>query len=83
MRGNGTAGAWSPSSVDRGQWIQVDLGAITGITGIATQGRADAAQWVTRYKVSHSYDGGYFVFYHKAKNNNLDKVRCERKLNVL
>ena len=77
MAGNGTAGAWSPSSVDLGQWIQVDLGENTIITKISTQGRQDAFEWVTQYKVSHSLDGRDFNFYQQAPNSSLDKVRCE------
>ena len=77
MAGNGTAGAWSPLSLDSGQWIQVDLGNITMVTKIATQGRQDAAQWVTEYKVSYSLDGGYFKFCQQAPNNSFDQVRYD------
>ena len=41
----------------------MDLGDITKVTKIGTRGRSEAAQWVTEYKVSYSYDGGYFEFY--------------------
>jgi len=41
----------------------VDLGDITIVTKIGTQGRAEVYEWVTEYKVSYSYDGGYFEFY--------------------
>lgn len=30
------------------------------IVGIATQGRQDAAQWVTAYFIYYGYDGVYF-----------------------
>ena len=30
------------------------------IVGIATQGRQDAAQWVTAYYIYYGYDGVYF-----------------------
>jgi len=61
--GKGKAGAWSTSFLEQGQWIQVDLGDITIVTKIGTQGRAEVYEWVTEYKVSYSYDGGYFEFY--------------------
>lgn len=78
---HGTAGAWSPSSVDLGQWIQVDLGNFTIVSRIATQGRQDAAQWVTQYKVSYSWsNGGHFLSYRQPSNNSVDKVSCRRKL---
>ncbi|PFX12685.1 Lactadherin [Stylophora pistillata] len=47
---------------DEGQWFQVDFGKIVKITSIITQGRHNAAQWVTKFMVSYSFDGGYFSF---------------------
>ncbi|XP_071800478.1 retinoschisin-like [Asterias amurensis] len=45
-------GAWCPMVPDTNQWIQVDLGNPTYVTGVLTQGRNGvAAQWVTKYKV--------------------------------
>ncbi|KAL9955705.1 hypothetical protein ACROYT_G037065 [Oculina patagonica] len=67
-------GAWSPSSLELGQWIQVDLGNITMVTKIATQGRKSALEWVTEYEVSYSFDGGYYKFYRQALNNSFDQV---------
>ncbi|XP_078346313.1 uncharacterized protein LOC144631689 isoform X2 [Oculina patagonica] len=60
------AGAWIPKSQDVGQWIQVDLGKISKITRLATQGRQDAAQWVKSYSITYSVEGGPFLPY----NNN-------------
>ena len=74
MAGNGERGAWSPSSWELGQWIQVDLGNITVVTKIATQGRQRAQEWVSQYKVSYSFDGGYFMF-QQASDNSSDQVR--------
>ena len=65
--GNGKTGAWSTTYLEQGQWIQVDLGDVTKVTKIGTQGRGEVYEWVTEYKVSYSYDGGYFEFY-KLKN---------------
>ena len=46
-------GAWSAGSNDVNQWIQVDLRAITSVSGIVTQGRSDSNQRVTAYKVQY------------------------------
>ena len=51
-----TMGAWCPMVEDTNQWIQVDLGNPTYVTGVLTQGRnggavPETAQWVTKYKV--------------------------------
>lgn len=44
------------------QYLQINLGNIGRVTGIATQGRRDAHQWVTRYMLSYG-DGTKFVAY--------------------
>ena len=73
------AGAWIPKNQDIGQWIQVDLGKITKITRIATQGRQDAGQWVKSYSLTYSVEGGPFLPYsnhqvHNIQNYNLSKI---------
>ena len=57
------AGSWSAGSNDSSQWLQVDLGSQhTKVTRVATQGRHDAAEWVTKYKLQYS-DGVNFQYY--------------------
>lgn len=58
-------GAWSAKRNNYNQWIQVDLSRSMKITGVATQGRAEAAQWVTAFYVLYSSDGVKFA---KVKN---------------
>ena len=48
------------------QWLQICLGNIARITGIVTQGRRDAHQWVTRYVLSYG-DGSIFKAYRERK----------------
>ncbi|XP_030841953.1 uncharacterized protein LOC115924199 [Strongylocentrotus purpuratus] len=50
-------GGWSALTLDRSQWLQVDLRGTYRVTGIITQGRADIDQWVTSYNVAHSLNG--------------------------
>ena len=54
-------GAWSSRRNDYKQWLQVDMGRSMKVTGIATQGRQDADQWVTAYYVYISSDGVNFA----------------------
>ena len=74
------AGAWIPKYQDLGQWIQVDLGKITKITRIATQGRQDASHWVKSYSLTYSVEGGPFLLYNNkqvkylAKGNTVNHV---------
>ena len=61
---------------DIGQWIQVDLGEVAKVTRIGTQGRYNVGQWVTKFIVSYSIDGGYFEF-QTHKSYNVPRVSCK------
>ncbi|XP_066300020.1 uncharacterized protein [Branchiostoma lanceolatum] len=50
------AGAWMAIYNAVGQWLQVDLGELKRVTGTIVQGRSDAYQWVTSYKLQYSVD---------------------------
>ncbi|XP_072051539.1 EGF-like repeat and discoidin I-like domain-containing protein 3 [Amphiura filiformis] len=73
-----TTGAWSVGEKynDTNQWIQVDLGVSTMVTGVLTQGRASnvnddcCPQWVTKFKVQYSNDGSYWEFVQSANNQS-------------
>ena len=67
-------GAWSSLKNDIYQWLQVDLGTYTTVTRIATQGRSDMSQWVTKYRLQYSEDGVNFHLY-KALGQDSAKVR--------
>lgn len=68
-------GAWSAATNDPNQWLQVYLGneAIV-ITRLATQGRNDASQWVTKYNLQYSDDKVNFRYYRET-GNTLKKVK--------
>ena len=70
------SGAWSASVTDENQWLQIDLGGsyYTMVTRVATQGRNGLAEWVTKYKLQHSYNGVEFKNY-KEKGKFTDEVR--------
>ena len=58
------AASWSAVSNDPSQWLEVDLGRPnTKVTGVATQGGNYPPQWVTKYKLQFSNDGGIFNYY--------------------
>ena len=68
-------GAWASLTSDLNQWLQVDLGKITSVTHVATQGRNSYSpgQWVTKYKLQFSDDGASFLFY-KRQGESSDAV---------
>ena len=53
--------AWSAASHKfSSAWVQIDLGKPTLVNGVVTQGRGNANQWVTTFKVGTSTDGKTF-----------------------
>ncbi|XP_068740044.1 uncharacterized protein [Montipora capricornis] len=60
----GKAASWSSRTNDINQWLQIDLGSQnTKLTAIASQGRADLDQWVTKFKLQYSDNGVHFYYY--------------------
>ena len=83
--------SWSARKNDQNQWIQVDLGRTETVTGVATQGRRNARQWVKTYSLSHSLDGKTFetckvtgkdkvIFFAKNSNLTYDRLTCPFQL---
>lgn len=65
-------GAWCARRNDRYQFYQVDFGRAMRVVKIATQGRQDAAQWVTQYFVTYSQDGASFAEYKENSNRKVE-----------
>lgn len=66
-------GCWLPRHKNARQWIQVDLKRVTRIIKIATQGRPNANQYVTRFIVAYSQDRIRWLKYTK---NGRVQVTC-------
>ena len=65
-------GGWAALHNDQNQYLQIKFDQIFQITGVATQGRQDAAQWVKSYKLEYSTDGSTWIYY--------PDVRCTFKV---
>ena len=67
-------GGWiAEPNKEENSWFQVDFGRWTKVTGISTQGRQGFfLDWVTKYSVSYSYDGIFFLDY--KENGDVAKV---------
>ena len=65
-------GSWVAKANDSKQWLQIDFGELVQVTKVATQGRQDADQWVTKYTLSYSLDGMHWAEY---KENSITWVR--------
>lgn len=57
------SGAWSARTNDKNQWLQIELNEVMTVSGVATQGRQDASQWVNSYKLEYSTDGSSWNYY--------------------
>jgi hypothetical protein len=81
MRPNNDAskrGAWAPKYNNLSPWLQVDLGTVTKVTDVATQGSPylDILEWVTSYSLQYSLTDTHFADYQGGKNftGNNDKT---------
>ncbi|XP_072881480.1 contactin-associated protein-like 5 isoform X2 [Hemitrygon akajei] len=75
------AGGWSPQESNKYQWLQIDLGERTEITGVATQGRYGSSDWVISYLLMFSDTGRNWKQYQQEDsiwafvgNSNADGV---------
>ena len=72
------SGCWSAKINNVDQWLQVDLGQISKITRVATQGRNDyqagGGQWVTEYQLQYRGDGVNFRSY-SEEGQSTNKVK--------
>ena len=59
--------SWGAKTSNHRQYLQVYLGGLAKITGIATQGRNNNNYWVKKFYVSYSVDGHTFVRYKENK----------------
>ena len=64
-------GAWCARHNTRYQWLAVDFYRAMRVVKISTQGRQDAAQWVTQYFVEYSQDGSTFTEYKENSNRKV------------
>ena len=65
-------GAWcTNTTIDRTDYLQVDMGAAHSVCAVATQGEKVGSFWTTSYKVHLSLDG---VTWNSYKENNAEKV---------
>ncbi|XP_075745319.1 hemocytin isoform X1 [Rhipicephalus microplus] len=67
-------GAWMPRYPRSGEYIEVDLGRLRSVFGIALQGRERTRQWVTRYRVLVSADGTQYAYVQNSEGKIQDFV---------
>lgn len=63
--------SWTPKFKEKNAWLQVDLGQLTTVTEIATQGSCIENHWMTSYWISHSIDGKNWQYFQEAGKNKV------------
>lgn len=70
-------GAWTAKHNNRYQWFQVDFRRPTKVTSVLTQGRQNANQWVTQYRLAYSQDGLTWAYYKLRDSIKVNEIRKE------
>ncbi|XP_077569129.1 retinoschisin 1a [Stigmatopora nigra] len=70
LNSQGFGCAWLSKYQDNTQWLQIDLRDVTVVSGILTQGRCDADEWVTKYSVQYRTDEKLNWIYYKDQTGN-------------
>ncbi|XP_030642553.1 retinoschisin 1b [Chanos chanos] len=70
LNSQGYGCAWLSRFQDANQWIQVDLLEVSVVSGILTQGRCDADEWMTKYSIQYRVDENLNWIYYKDQTGN-------------
>ncbi|XP_028999456.1 retinoschisin 1a [Betta splendens] len=70
LNSQGFGCAWLSKFQDNSQWLQIDLREVMVVSGILTQGRCDADEWVTKYSVQYRTDENLNWIYYKDQTGN-------------
>ncbi|XP_035032634.1 retinoschisin [Hippoglossus stenolepis] len=71
LNNQGFGCAWLSKFNDQYQWIQIDLKKVGVVSGILTQGRCDADEWITKYSIQYrSVDTLNWIYYKDQTGNN-------------
>jgi len=64
-------------TVTANQWLQLDVGPATLVTGVVTRGRSDGRRrhWVTKYRLSYSNDSETWHFYKQSAHQHINVRR--------
>uniref|UniRef100_A0A667X329 F5/8 type C domain-containing protein n=1 Tax=Myripristis murdjan TaxID=586833 RepID=A0A667X329_9TELE len=71
LNSQGFGCAWLSKFQDNTQWVQIDLREVMVVSGILTQGRCDAEEWITKYSIQYrSEDKLNWIYYKDQTGNN-------------
>ncbi|KAL6107595.1 rs1 [Pungitius sinensis] len=71
LNNQGFGCAWLSKFNDVHQWIQIDLREVAVVSGILTQGRCDADEWITKYSIQYrTVEALNWIYYKDQTGNN-------------
>lgn len=70
LNSQGFGCAWLSKYQDNNQWLQIDLREVKVVSGILTQGRCDADEWITKYSIQYRSDDKLNWIYYKDQTGN-------------
>ncbi|XP_029002990.1 retinoschisin-like [Betta splendens] len=71
LNNQGFGCAWLSKFNDQYQWIQIDLKEVGVVSGILTQGRCDADEWITKYSIQYrTVETLNWIYYKDQTGNN-------------
>ncbi|RVE74316.1 hypothetical protein OJAV_G00020990 [Oryzias javanicus] len=70
LNSQGFGCAWLSKFQDNSQWLEIDLKEVMVVSGILTQGRCDAEEWITKYSVQYRSDDKLNWIYYKDQTGN-------------
>ncbi|XP_056132789.1 retinoschisin-like [Lampris incognitus] len=71
LNNQGFGCAWLSKFNDNYQWIQIDLKEVGVVSGILTQGRCDADEWITKYSIQYrTVETLNWIYYKDQTGNN-------------
>ncbi|XP_040040183.2 retinoschisin [Gasterosteus aculeatus] len=71
LNNQGFGCAWLSKFNDLHQWIQIDLKEVAVVSGILTQGRCDADEWITKYSIQYrAVETLNWIYYKDQTGNN-------------
>ncbi|XP_029989020.1 retinoschisin 1b [Sphaeramia orbicularis] len=71
LNNQGFGCAWLSKFNDQFQWIQIDLKEVAVVSGILTQGRCDADEWITKYSIKYrTVESLNWIYYKDQTGNN-------------
>ncbi|XP_054458049.1 retinoschisin-like [Anoplopoma fimbria] len=71
LNNQGFGCAWLSKFNDLHQWIQIDLMEVGVVSGILTQGRCDADEWITKYSIQYrTVETLNWIYYKDQTGNN-------------